>query len=152
MIFFGGGAFVGFVLFNASIAAVNQTHVTPTPTLSPTPTPIIAPQQQMSYADWQKQEAARVNADSTSCYTNFSTRYFGTIAFVDNYNVAYGKIIAWTFVGSKSVHWGPGEIDLKQSETICTGKRNGEPFTEVQSVVRWDSAGNEIENVTFVRG
>ena len=125
-----------------------------------TPTPIIAPQQQMSYAEWQKQEAARVKAEqdrkafeesnASECYTEFvDSNGFVLKEMKEDYTVKAGlrTYTSWVF-GDGS----PAQYRILELKAICTGKRNGELFTEVQSVVRWDSTGNEIENVTFTRG
>ena len=145
--------------------AVDSKSITPTPT--PSPTPIIAPQQQMSYADWQKQEAARVEAEQDrKAFEESNESRCKTIAVTTNEDefsidsnsiiISHGTLAAsgcWSWALQHSM-WacGGSKISLNSAETVCTGKRNGEPFTEVQSVVRWDSAGNEIENVTFTRG
>ena len=165
MLLFGGGAAFGFMMVNVSITAANQTHIA-VPTPSPSPTPIVAPQKQMGYADWQKQEASRVKVEqdrkafeesnASECYVEILNKNGEKINFAQEYySISRGKIF----------YYGPGSFEMimyygtdkvlfpiSQAKTVCTGKRNGVDFTEVQSVVRWDSAGNEIENVTFTRG
>ena len=165
--------FVGIPLFACSIASVydsnvtignNTTSISLTP--APSPTPIIAPQQQMSYADWQKQEAARVKAEqdrkafeesnASECYKEILDKVGKRINFAqEDYSISRGKLFYFGPDAIKMImYYGPDSVlfGISQAKTVCTGKRNGEPFTEVQSVVQWDSAGNEIENVTFTRG
>ena len=75
---------------------------TPTPTPSPSPTPIIAPQQQMSYADWQKQEDTRARAEqdrkafeesnASECYVSAKSKY-GEVYNSSNIWISKGRVL-----------------------------------------------------------
>ena len=163
------GTIIAFAAINAALGGTlqsiknetskiqSETIVVAPPTPTPTPTPVIATQQQMSYADWQKQEAARVKAErdrkafeesnASCCYTDSVTRNGMEYHLSsDDTGIKNGEMNCF------NTSFGRTCAKVVQAKTICTGKRNGVNFIEVQSVVRWDSAGNEIENVTFVRG